>query len=220
MRIYDAVLFWLGGVLAPTLPELTMAELRPELKGHNFVHTRQQLGALAEEVALGKTSAIDYCEAALAVCQSTSSASALEQKLIAAASLRQSLAKLISEIPNRYECWLVVDYPQAWYVQLADHAQIASLFPSNRLIFTEQLEMLRLVPDVFYRLPQKAARPMQDCIIIDGDAGRAVRSFQHGLASIFYVYLDRLKMELALQEIWQTDADVMHPTSSERVKFR
>jgi hypothetical protein len=220
MKIYDAVLFWLGGVLAPALPELTMAELRPGLKGHAFVHTRQQLRALAEEVALGKMSALDYCEGALATCQATSTASALEQKLIAAASLRQPLAKMISEIPNRYECWLVVDYPQAWYPQLADHAQIDALFPSNRLIFTGQLEMLRLVPDVFYRLPQKAARPMQDCIIIDGDAGRAVQSLQHGLASIFYIYLDRLKMELALQEIWQTDADVMHPTSSERVKFR
>jgi hypothetical protein len=60
---------------------------------------------------------------------------------------------------------------------------------------------------------------MQDCIIIDGDASRAVQSLKHGLASISYVYLQRLKLELALQEIWQTDADVMHPTSSERVKF-
>jgi hypothetical protein len=76
-----------------------------------------------------------------------------------------------------------------------------------------------MVPDVFYRLPQGAARPMQDCIIIDGNAGRAVHSIRHGLASIFYVYLQRLKLELALQEILPTNADVMHPTSSERVKL-
>jgi hypothetical protein len=126
---------------------------------------------------------------------------------------------MIGEIPDRYERWLVVDYPQAWYEQLSDRAQIDTLFPGDRLIFVEQLELLSMTPDIFYRLPQKAKRPMQECIIIDGDAGRAVQSLKHGLAAIFYVYLERLKLELALQEIWQTDADVMHPTSSQRIKF-
>ena len=219
MKIYDGVFFWLGGVLTPTLPELTLAELSPTLKGHPFVHTRQQLRALADQVALGQISASDYCEGAIEVCQASLTASALEQKLITAATLRQPLAKMIGEIPARYERWLVVDYPQAWFEAFADRTQIEGLFPGNRLIFTSQLEMQRMTPDIFYRLPQKAARPMDDCIIIDANAGRAVESLRHGLASIFYVYLDRLKMELALQEIWQTDADVMHPVASERVKF-
>jgi hypothetical protein len=219
MKLYDAVFFWLGGVLTPALPELTMAELTPGLKGHAFVHIRRQLRALVEEVALGKTNARDYCEQALAVCQSKIAVATLEEKVIRSASLRRPVATLIGEIPDRYERWLVVDYPQDWYNTLPEQAQLDALFPSNRMIFTAQLEMQRMVPDVFYRLPQKAHRPMQDCIIIDADAGRAVESMKHGLASIFYVYLERLKMELALQEIWQTDADVMHPTSSERVKF-
>ncbi len=219
MKIYDAVFFWLGGVLLPTLPELTMAELTPGLKGHDFVHLRQQLSALAEEAALGKISAMAYCEGAIAACQATVTPDTLEQKIIAGASLRQPLAHMISEISNRYERWLVVDYPQAWFEKLADRAQIESLFPGNRLIFTDQLELLSMEPDVFYRLPQKAARSMSECIIIDGNSGRAVRSMKHGLTSVFYVYVQRLKLELALQEIWQTNVDVMHPTSSERVKL-
>lgn len=219
MRLYNGVFFWLGGVLTPTLPELTLAELAPTLKGHAFVHTRQQLRALADEAALGKIDATAYCEGALEVCQASTTIAALEQKLIAATALRQSLAKMIGEIPSRYERWLVVDTPPAWFAALADRAQIESLFPGHRLIFTAQLEMLRMTPDVFYRLPQKAARSMDDCIVIDANASRAVESLRHGLASIFYVYLDRLKMELALQEIWQTDADVMHPVASARVKF-
>jgi hypothetical protein len=220
MKIYGAVFFWLGGVLIPTLPELTMSELTPTLKGHDFVHTRQQLQALAESLALGKIDTTAYCEHALAVCQAKSNAAALEQKLIASASLRPPLVKLIGEIPARYERWLVVDYPQAWVQALRDRAQIGALFPANRLINTDQLELLQMAPDIFYRLPQRAGRPMQDCIIIDADAGRAVQSLKHGLASIYYVYPERLMMELALQEIWQTDADVMHPTASERVKFK
>jgi hypothetical protein len=196
-----------------------MALLTPGYKGHDFVFVRQQLRALAEEAALGKLSPAAYCEASLAVCKSTMPASALEQELIAAAALRQPLAQLIQEIPATYERWLVVDYPQAWYEQLSDRAQIDALFGGNHLIFIEQLELLSLLPDVFYRLPQKATRPMSECIIIDGDANRAVQSMKHGLTSVFYVYVQRLKLELALQEIWQTNVDVMHPTSSERVKL-
>jgi hypothetical protein len=47
MKRYDAVLFWLGGVLVPALPELTMTQLTPGLKGHDYVHRRQQLAMLA-----------------------------------------------------------------------------------------------------------------------------------------------------------------------------
>src|SRR3954451_23763969 len=126
MKVYDVVFFWLSGVLIPTLPELTMAELTPELRGHGFVHTRQQLRALAEEAALGKSSGADYCASALQVCRSEMAASTLEQKLIAAASLRQPLAQLISQIPSRYECWLVMDYPLEWYQTLTDRSQIGS----------------------------------------------------------------------------------------------
>lgn len=219
MKYYNAVLFWLGGVLVPTLPEVTMSLLAPGLKGHDFVHLRQQLRTLAEDTALGRLSPEAYCEAVLDVCNASTPADTLAQKLIAAATLHQPLAKMISEIPDRYERWLVVDYPPAWVEQMDDWKQIDGLFPANRMIFTDQLEMLTMTPDVFYRLPQKVGRPMQDCIIIDGDAGRAVQSLKHGLASIFYVYVERLKLELALQEIWQTEADVMHPTSSERVKL-
>jgi hypothetical protein len=219
MKVYDVVFFWLGGVLAPTLPELTMAELTPELHGHGFVHTRQQLQALAEEAALGKIDGAAYCAGALKVCRSEMAASTLEQKLITAASIRQPLAEMIGTIPSRYECWLVVDYPPEWYQALADRGQIESLFPASRQISTAQLGILSLVPDLFYRLPQAAKRPLQGCIIIDGNTGRAVQSVRNGLASIYYVYLQRLKLELALQEILPTSADVMHPTSSERVKL-
>jgi hypothetical protein len=209
----------LGGVLAPTLPELTMAELTPGLKGHDFVHLRQQLRFLAEDAALGKLSPAAYCEAAIAACHATANPVALEQKLLAAATLSQPLAKLISEIPNRYDRWLVVDYPQMWYWQLADRPQIDALFPNDHIIFADQLALLSLTPDIFYRLPQTAGHLMKECIIVDGDAGRAVQSHKHGLAAVFNVYLHQLKLGLALQEIWQTDADVMHPTASERVNF-
>jgi hypothetical protein len=45
----------------------------------------------------------------------------------------------------------------------------------------------------------------------------AVEAVRHQLASIVYVYPQRLVHELALQKILLLDADVMHPTSSDRI---
>jgi hypothetical protein len=99
MKRYDAVMFWLGGVLVPMLPELTLGTVTPGLTGHRFVHHRQRLRALAEEVALGKSRPADYCQAALELCEINADVPALEKQLIEAVLLRPPLATMIAEIP-------------------------------------------------------------------------------------------------------------------------
>jgi len=106
-----------------------------------------------------------------------------------------------------------------WYAEVSKRLGLASLFPEGRIVLTSELKLPRMVPEVFYHLPACADRSMDECIAIDTLSGRAVESMRHGLASIIYVYPERLKLELALQGIYQTEADVMHPTSSERAKI-
>jgi FMN phosphatase YigB (HAD superfamily) len=219
MKIYNAIFFWLGGVLTETVSERTAAELIPGMKGHEGIHLRQQLRGLAEALAVGAMTPMDYCEQAVALCRSPLAAAELKRRIIEATTLHQTLAELIAKIPEPYECWLVADYPPDWYTELAAHGQLAALFPRQRIVVTSELGLLKITPDIFYRLPQAARKPMDACLAVDALSARAVAAMKHGLATIFYVYPERLKLELALQGIWQTDADVMHPTSSERVKF-
>jgi FMN phosphatase YigB (HAD superfamily) len=219
MKRYSAIFFWLGGVLVETVAERTVAECMPGVKGLEAVSIRQQTRRLAEALAVGAMTSADYCEQVVALCRSSLTTTELKRRIIEATALHQTLAELIGKIPEPYECWLVADYPPDWYTELAAHGQIAALFPRQRIIVTSELGLLKITPDIFYRLPQAARKPMDDCIAVDALSARAVAAMKHGLATIFYVYPERLKLELALQGIWQTDADVMHPTSSERVKF-
>jgi hypothetical protein len=218
MKIYDSIFFWLGGVLTDTLAERTAAELIPGVKGHDGIHLRQQLRALADELALGTLTPADYCQQAVAICQSAMIAADLERRILATP-IRPPMADLVSKLPSAYERWLVVDYPPAWYEKLAADWQIPSLFPYGRVISIPDLGLVNVTPDIFYRLPQAVGRRMDECIVVDGLSARTVAAMKHGLAAVFYVYPERLKLELALQNIWQTNADVMHPTSSERVNF-
>ena len=219
MKIYSDIFFWQGGVLTELLPELNKAALFPEADGHEAVKKQQQIRDLIEDLSLGKTTSREYCERAIAQCESSITASNLNRLIIDTASLIQPVADMVVEIPEAYERWLIVDFPIDWFSELANCLKIDSLFPHNRTIFTAELKIQRMVPEVFYHLPSIAGRAMDDCIVIDPVSARAVEAMKHGLAAIIFVYPERLKHELAMQEIWQTDADVLHPTSSERVNF-
>ena len=219
MNIYDAVLFWLGGVLTDTVADLTMAELPAEANSHQALEIRQAVRRLAEELALGRVSASEYCQRTIPLCEPGLEASALEHRIIESVALRRSVAELVKRIPARYECWLVVDIPMEWYQEVSHRLKIHSLFSEDRMVFSSEMKLSRMVPEIFYHLPPNVSRPMDRCITVDALSARAVESMRHGLASIIYVYPERLKLELALQAIFPTEADVMHPTSSERVRI-
>jgi len=219
MKIYNVIFCWLGGVLTDTVAELTVAQLVPQAGGHQALQTRQIIRRLAEELSLGRLALSGYCEQAIASCGARISPALLERGIVESASLCTPVAELIAEIPAVYERWLIVDYPPDWYEEITERLGTQSLFPEDRIVATSALNLSRMVPEIFYHLPGCAGRSMEECITIDALSARAVESMRHGLASIIYVYPERLKLELALQGIYATDADVMHPTSSERAKI-
>lgn len=219
MKTYSAIFFWFGGVLTASLLERTLAELMPGVKGNAIIPVRQKIRSLAGELTLGKIASQQYCQQAIAICQSNLGADELASSISAASSINESVTGLIARVPASYERWLVVDYPADWYQDLAARWKLDSLFQKNRVVFTAELKLLRMIPDIFYHLPQGAGRTMDDCLVIDPDTARSVESMKHGLATIINVYPERLKHELALQGIWQTEANVLHPAASERVSL-
>lgn len=219
MKIYDAVFFWFGGVLTETVSELTAGELIPDAKGHQALKNRQRIRELAEELSLGRIAASKYCEQTIALCEASLGPSELNRGIIESASLRQPIVELIERMPASYERWLIIDCPVDWYQALSERWKIRSLFSEEWTVVTSELKLSRMVPEIFYHLPAIAGRSMDECITVDACSARAVQSMEHGLASIIYVYPERLRLELALQGMWQTEADVMHPTSSERVEI-
>jgi hypothetical protein len=218
-KIYKTVFFWLGGVLTQTVAELTVAQLVPEAEGHDALKTSQRIRGLAEELALGKLASSDYCEQTVAHCEARVKPSLLKRRIVESVSLCEPIMELMAEMPAMYERWLIVDYPLDWYQDISERLEIPSLFSEDRIVVTSALNLSRMVPEIFYHLPPCAGRSMDECITIDALCARAVESMRHGLASIIYVYPERLKLELALQGIYQTEADVMHPTSSERARI-
>ncbi len=219
MKIYSAIFFWFGGVITGTVSERTRAVLSPGSGGQESVGLMKAIREPAEMLSLGKIKALDYCQQAIDICGSNITAAELARKITDTAAINQTVVDLIAKIPKIYARWLVVDYPPDWFEDLSKQWDIEAIFPRTQCIFTSDLKLPRMVPEFFYHLPSAAGLAMNDCMIIDPVTPRATAAMRHGLAAIIYVYPERLKHELALQGIWQTDEDVMHPTSSERVKM-
>lgn len=219
MKSYPVILFWFGGVFTDSLAELTRAELAPGTTGSAAVSIRKQLRSLSNQLALGCITSQEYCQQAGAACNSDLADGELARRIVASARLNQPLADLVQKVAASHQCWLVVDYPVRWFHELAARWELLSKFPENQILFTVDLKLLRMTPEIFYLLPQKVNQPMAECLVIDPVSARAVEAMHHGLATIIYVYPARLKHELALQGIWQTEENVMHPAASERVSF-
>lgn len=219
MNFYSDIFFWLGGVLTESLPDLSRSALFPEAVGHEAVSKQQQIRGLIEDLTLGKISSEKFCEQAVAQYDSSLNASELKKLITHTAAIRQPVADIVGRIPDVHRRWLIVDFPADWFSELANRLEIHALFPEDQIIFTAELNIQRMVPEVFYHLPTKAGRAMKDCLVIDPVSARAVEAMKHGLATIIYVYPERLKHELAMQGIWQTDSEILHPTSSERVNI-
>jgi hypothetical protein len=219
MKSYQAILFWFGGVFTGSLAERTRAELAPGATGSAAVSVRKQLRSLSEQLALGRITPQDYCQRAVLTCHADLAATELARRITASAEINAPVTGMVGKIATSHECWLVVDYPASWYQVLAARRELHPLFAENRILYTTDLKLTRMTPDVFYILPQRIDQPMADCLVIDPVSSRAVEAMRHGLATILYVYPARLKHELALQGIWQTEDNVMHPAASERVNL-
>jgi hypothetical protein len=174
---------------------------------------------MADELSLGLRSTRSYCESVIKITSSNLDVITLDELIPRRASLNEPVMNLINSIPEKYEKWLVSDYPESWYQDIASRVDLSSQFPTNRTIFTSQGSLEEMVPGVFDYIVRASDHSIDECVLIDSVSSRAVEAVRHGLSSIIYVYPDRLEHEFALRGILETEEEVLHPEISKRVEI-
>lgn len=219
MVTYKAIFFWLGGVLTDPIEEVTLDALAPKAVLKVSHATKLKLRQLAEQLSLGRISPSDYCQRALQMSKLKLDAGELEGRIIEKVALRPPVMDLLAAIPPTYERWLLSQYPMQWFSTFSRRMALSDHFPHERTMYISEIGLERIVPDLFSALPKIADCTVNECLMIDGMSARAVAAVRHGLASIIYIYPERLKHELALQGILKTASEVLHPHASERVNI-
>ncbi len=218
MARFKTLIFWFGGVLTEELSDLVLSFMMPGTRGQDYIRYRKMIEPYTSALICGDLESPVYCQHIVHELESKIDSNELEDNLLKRIHLRSEVANIIREIPEEYPRWLVSDYPLKWYEVVSNSLDSSKLFPSNRVIFTAEIKSNGDC-EIYDQLPVLVGQPMANCIMVDGDSSRAVRTVRRGLASIIYVYPHRLKHELALQKILQVSPEVMHPKNSERVVF-
>lgn len=213
----DTIFIWFGGVVSERISEITIKTLRSKQSDIGFSKLRSEIVKLADELSLGLLSTHSYCESVIKITKSDLDIDTLEELIPRWASLNKPVMKLLNSIPDKYEKWLVSDYPESWYQVIASRENLSSKYPAKRTIFVSQGDLREMVPRVFDYLARVSSRSLDECILIDSESSRAVAAVRYGLSSIIYVYPDRLEHEFALRGILETEEEVLHPDTSKRV---
>ncbi len=213
----DTLFIWFGGVIAESISEITIQSMQSEFGVSGFAQYRSEINHLADEVSLGVRSTHSFCDSVIKITNSTLDSNTMNSFITDKASLNQPVMNLINSIPDKYEKWLVSDYPETWFHEIASREDLHSSFPSDQTIFTSRGDLEKMVPDVFDYIARASNHSLDECVLIDSVSSRAVKAVRHGLSAIIYVYPDRLEHELALRGMLETEEEVLHPETSRRV---
>jgi hypothetical protein len=213
---YKSILFWFDGLFTSKIASLTLAELKPNLSTNETITYREKLQQLVDELTIGKIDPQEYCRQANQITETAISSEELIQAVINKADLNQPFFEIYTQILPENNPGVVVDIPRVWFDQLIVKWKVADHFHEDRLIFTETFKLKNIYPDIFYFIPQAAGLKMEDCIMVDPQQMRAVAAHKLGLSSATYTYPRRMKIDLAIQGIWKTGDDVVHPKGGGR----
>ncbi len=214
---FQSIFFWFDGAFTDSIATLLVDALRPGVTGGERIALRQKFQILHQDLAIGKTNVTSFCQKAIETCDTQISPKQLTEQILTAAGLNKPLFDIYSQITPEHDPHIIVDIPEPWFQQLCTRWNVTSVFPADRLIFTEKFRLQKMLPDIFYFIPQAVDRNLEECLLVDPQQMRAVNAHRLGLASTAYVYPRRLKIDLALQGIWKTKEDIYHPKSSSRV---
>jgi hypothetical protein len=213
---FPSILFWFDGLFTDSIASITLTALKPELTGGEKIALRQKFQALHKDLAIGKIDSETYLVQAAEVSGENISSGSLIQSILEKSVLNQEFFDIYKQIAPENDPKVIVDIPRAWFDQMISHWKVADLFLKDRLIFTEQFNLKRIYPDIFYFIPQAIGRRMDECLVVDPQQMRAVAAHKLGLASATYVYPRRMKIDLAISGIWKTAEDVYHPKAGGR----
>jgi len=213
---YQSILFWFDGLFTTKIASLTLAELKPNLSTNETITHREKLQKVVDELTIGKIDPQEYCRQANQITGTEITYEQLVQAIINNAELNQQFFDIYKQILPENKPGVVVDIPRVWFDQLISKWKVSEYFHEDRLIFTENFNLENIYPDIFYFIPQAAGLKMEDCIMVDPQQMRAVAAHKLGLSSATYTYPRRMKIDLAIQGIWKTGDDVVHPKGGGR----
>ena len=195
-----SVHFWIGGVIAPRLWQLTRSVLEK-----NGVETSPDLCFdmidLERKIGAGSISCDEYCRHVLERARLPLSperlASAIENRI----ELTPGLFDIVAALSREHHLYLLSDYPRQWLQPAVMRLGLARYFPDQNIVMMDTYSLVELSSDLFGRLASPRSLVPDNGLLVDGDPPRAMAALRAGIQTAIFVDAPRLKREFTLLEM-------------------
>jgi FMN phosphatase YigB (HAD superfamily) len=201
MNGINAIFCWLGGVIVSTIPDIVAQCMHTQTGLSLDFWKRAKIQDLSQDLMLGQLNSLSFCERVVLESETSLKAMDLEHAILELAAPRLPVLEVLAELPSAYPIWLVADYPPDWFTQISREYNAYSFINADRLIFTADCQLTRLIPDVFYLLARKANLEMNACMMVTGNSTLSVEAVKHGLTTEIFIDAFRLRRSFVLRKM-------------------
>ncbi|NPV69634.1 MAG: hypothetical protein HPY55_03170 [Firmicutes bacterium] len=200
--------FWTSGVLLPAL-DAAVTEILPSfgIAGINPAAI-SRYREMRDDLALGRIDGQEFCQVAVRSLGIEGSPELFLKRMLSRLVLIPGVLDAVTRVKAEVDRWLVVDLPEAWFKELPSSQEVLLHFPPERIICLEDSRLLRVLPDVFYYLPNRVQVPSEQCLLLDSDIKRTVHSINHGLPAAVVINPERLRRELLMRRLIMQDYQI------------
>jgi len=189
------LVFWAGGAVLPTLPEVTASFLAPGRPA--TLAERSGLQEAAHALAIGQEAPGQYCARAAGIFgePGTTASTLLYQRLAEGVDALAGMPDLIAETALTLEVRLVSDYPAVWLLPALARNGLAHCFPTDVIFYLADLGGFA---GVFDALIAAGVIVPGQTLWVDAHSPRTSEALRKGVDANIFVDARRFRRDLAL----------------------
>jgi FMN phosphatase YigB (HAD superfamily) len=208
------IFFWLTGVYTQPFQTLIAQALIQTKRMAVNPLALPNFAVQVEGLATGKIDGLAFCRELNGSAGIKGDPAALREQILDGITPNPGVVEATRLLPEHIQRWLVVDLPIDWFEKIAGQLELLTCFVPEQIIFLPTSKLQRLIPDAFYHLAYRAQLPMQECLLIDASARRAVQALKHGLSTEIFVDTRRLERTFVMREFIDRPHPVHKPNTS------
>lgn len=197
----QAILFWLSGVFTPSNSDVLFNAVLKGDRSFNNLSTLIGFQELYDQLSLGLINDLEYCQTIYDETHLIIKPETITERILTSITPNKSIYEIINLLPENYQLWLIVDYPDTWFNKISERLEIHQSFPMERMIVLSKCGLSNISPDLFEYLPNHINLPIDRCLLVDNNTKRVLKAINYGLPSIIYVNAQRLKREFILRKL-------------------
>lgn len=199
MRERRSLIFWMGGLVTPSLLEGCNNAL--EEMGQTGINLPAIPGfeQLSEKLALGQIDDLQFFNEIFAAGKISLDAGDILPKVKERMLPDPRTLAAINLLPAKYQRWLICEFPQDWYEQISKKHGLNGIFNDDHVIFLSKTGLERITPEIFDFLPERVGDTLENCLYFDRDPKRVIAAINRTFPAVIYVDPTRLEREFVMR---------------------